>query len=302
MISGFIISLSTRRKESPLEFSIKRSLRIYPPYIFSFAILLFLLNENYRLMDVVKSLILIPLNSHAAGPYYGYSILLVAWTLSYELFFYFCFLVSMSLSQKYRAVICSLILSSLIIFGNYYLFGSIGVNPHTRAFDGGGIFASIIFITNPIIINFILGMLAEFIYSNTKTNNKLLNKAIKMLAPIVAVISVWGMLSPSMWMGEMQWAIPCFGLVTSLSLLEKSGVSFEFPSLVKIGAMSFSIYLIHPIIIELLSQKYFVVFWQDGFTKFSVIILITVFAARIMYETIEIPSQKLARKLISKIR
>ncbi|EAV1381149.1 acyltransferase, partial [Salmonella enterica] len=50
------------------------------------------------------------------------------------------------------------------------------------------------------------------------------------------------------------------------------------------------------------SQKYFVIFWQDGFTKFSVIILITVFASRIMYETIEIPSQKLARKLISKIR
>lgn len=257
-------------------------------------------NEQHSINDIIKSFLLLPINPHEPGPFYGYSVLGVAWTLSYEIFFYLTFLVSMSINYKYRSLISSAIIISFIFIGNYYIFGKVSLSPHTPSVEGSGLHYYFIFTTNPILINFVLGMIAEFIYSNTKTNVKFINQSVRGLAPIVAVISLSCLMTPGSSLGDMQWAIPCFGIILSLSLLEKSGINFDFKNLVALGTISYSIYLIHIIVIITLQFNFFSFLYPSGFSRLIMVILLSIFTAKILYNYIEKPSQILARKLIKK--
>ena len=120
VISGFIISLSTRRTYDPAFFMAKRFARILPTY-WSLTLCVFLLgliapsllsHPSTDLLDLLRSLLFLAY-PNSAGIYQP--ILFVGWTLNYEMFFYISFAFFMAIIPRRRYVIPSLISFFLIL-------------------------------------------------------------------------------------------------------------------------------------------------------------------------------------------
>lgn len=119
MVSGFVIMLSTEKDKSSLSFAIKRIFRLYPVYIVCLILCTYLLSKPIDL-SFYKSLFFIPLYMNSQAPWFGYSLIYTAWTLMYEIIFYFIFSFSMMASWRYRGLICSAVLVALPFLIGYY--------------------------------------------------------------------------------------------------------------------------------------------------------------------------------------
>ncbi|GGC68226.1 acyltransferase [Chelatococcus reniformis] len=142
VISGFImtyVSFSAgRRPERPVRFLARRVMRIYPLYwICSTLVLLivgagFLRNQDFDFMTAINSYTLLP------GP----KLLLMAWTLSYEMYFYIIFAACLLLANLYTSLLTAI---SVIVAG---IVLGVALPPST--------FSE--FIGNPIVLEFCYGM------------------------------------------------------------------------------------------------------------------------------------------------
>ncbi|MGY2924876.1 peptidoglycan/LPS O-acetylase OafA/YrhL [Ewingella americana] len=122
VISGFIICFATEKKElnGSLKFVIRRFFRIYPLLILAMLVYFLLVVLRPESHDLFKwflwSVIPLHVDYHAGAPFYGYNMLGIAWTLTYEVSFYLIFLIAMSISHKYRMIISSVTIFSMVIF------------------------------------------------------------------------------------------------------------------------------------------------------------------------------------------
>ncbi|MDX7998850.1 acyltransferase [Xenorhabdus sp. Reich] len=89
MISGFVMVLSTKENTSKMSFFMKRFFRIYPLYFFVLILFLLTSNNDYNIVSIIKSFLLVHLNYDSMAPFFSYSIIDSAWTLTYEVTFYF---------------------------------------------------------------------------------------------------------------------------------------------------------------------------------------------------------------------
>jgi exopolysaccharide production protein ExoZ len=155
VLSGFIITHSASRYSGgreALHFLKRRFLRINPTYYA--ATLLFLavswhwLMKNHLLPTapaILKAIVLLPV----ADNKWSMCIPPVAWTLSFEWFFYFLFALAI-FSRSRDKVIFLTVLGAILIAGHYIL-----PIPDDR----------IRFITNPMLLDFLLGMLIYRCYT-----------------------------------------------------------------------------------------------------------------------------------------
>jgi exopolysaccharide production protein ExoZ len=300
VISGFIIAHVTGKGINAREFVVKRAMRILPLFYVAFVLLLAINGFNYPWQEILKSALLLPGDAGSMGPYFDYPILTVAWTLTYEVYFYALFLVAGLINHRFRTLIAGIAIIAIVYVGQALVYGSAQTTPDTPPYQGAPLIKHMVFLVNPIMLMFVLGLLAESIYSAFTPNSSWQRRAVRDLAPITAIVSCWGLLTYGAWMGDLGWGLPSFGLVLSLSLLEKSGVTFNFRPLVFLGAISYSIYLFHPLVIQLTGPSYFSHFWQDGFTKFAITIALTIAVANLTFRYIEKPSQLAARALLSR--
>lgn len=162
VISGFIIVYSSKNAlaNTAFEFSIKRFFRLYPVYIITFAFLLVAdYSTNHSNSDIIKSSFLIPNDYNFIGPWYGYSINLPAWTLTYEVLFYAVFAISISISHKYRSIISMFLLVSLCCLSQLYFRGFLQIDPITRDTVSYSAINNLVFTSNPIVYDFIFGVI-----------------------------------------------------------------------------------------------------------------------------------------------
>ena len=143
VLSGFVIRISSdniahlTKFKRIREFIFSRVFRIYPLYIILTLFYVFLkhiyYDTVYTLEEIVKSILLLPINS---PPNYVDPILAPAWTLRFELYFYF--LVGFSLFFKHRSLIIATLVVGSYIFGFFgypyganiifeFLFGYLGL-------------------------------------------------------------------------------------------------------------------------------------------------------------------------------
>lgn len=154
-ISGFMAMYSTR-EETP-HFLTKRLLRIFPLYSLITLLLYFVtilfpsLFESTKesFPQLLKSLCFIPFE---ISPTIVQPILRVGWTLNYEVLFYVLFALSMSFHHRNRGLICSGILVGLTFMG---LLARIANPAFPKPFS---------FWTEPIILEFALGILGYYVY------------------------------------------------------------------------------------------------------------------------------------------
>lgn len=249
LISGFIMMYTTEKETE--HFLLKRLIRIIPLYYFMtiisyIALLLFpQLFEQTTASPVylIKSLMFIPFSMGGVTQ----PLLRVGWTVNYEMLFYLLFFAAMKISKRYRALICSGMLVLLVLIGQW-------VPEGTEPFS---------FWTDSILLEFAAGMALfyAFRFWSTReeyhTEDDLLPEASVMLLLVCAVLFAceWCSYDSSFLCSlpqAVRWGIPS---TLILWLMLVAGIRVKMPKfLVRLGDMSFSIYLIHYYPMRLLNK------------------------------------------------
>lgn len=308
VISGFIIVFSTRNadKNTFSEFISKRFFRLYPVYI---AVLLFLIvldsHTTYSISNIIKSALLIPNDYNFIGPWYGYSINMPAWTLTYEVLFYAVFAIAIFLSHKHRTPISIFLMILMVCSSQLYFRGFMQIDPITRDVDDDYILRNLTFTSNPIVYDFIYGMIIAELYIHlkdriTKSRSFTMSMVVVFWLSVALIISGYNKGA-----GIERWGLYSFMLVGSLVMICKhSEVKFgKFWLLM--GEMSYSLYINH-MVVKKLSGIYLHDFGiyksNGGATLFFILMILTFVMSCITYQLIEKPCVNLGHKLADKIR
>lgn len=235
LISGFIMMYVTQKDTG--HFIVKRAIRIIPLYyamtFVSYVALLVMptLFEQTTAnpVNLWKSLLFIPFSMEGVTQ----PILRVGWTVNYEVLFYLLFLLAMKLSHKYRAVICAGLIVALVVAG---IWVPDGAQPWA-------------FWTDTILLEFAIGMglfyVLRFVYERCAEYPKYVAYGLLVMCAGLFAYEWWSYESPQL--GALpqvaRWGIPS---VLILCMVFLAGLRVRIPkALVRLGDMSFSIYLIH---------------------------------------------------------
>jgi exopolysaccharide production protein ExoZ len=264
VISGFVM-YHVARNEKCAEFLLKRAIRIVPMYwIATIAYTgLLAIGKFGGLSDIwhvqlLKSLFFIPHWS----PKYDHQVwplLIVGWTLNYEVFFYFVFAVGILLKRILEFV--TFVMVGLVALG--LLFGPFE-NPIAITY------------TSPLLLEFLAGIyLARFVSSPTL-------RGFEAAMPIG-----FGMLAVGS-MPTFPYSLRVWVLMIGAISVVSGAIAFELRRGVKsrrlpklIGDASYSIYLTHPFVIILVFKV-----WQrvalEGWPQFLSLLLATVIASTVV--------------------
>lgn len=229
IISGFIMVYITYNKDISFKnFFLKRIIRIYPVFwvYATIALIIFLINPNMINRSTAMPTLILP--SYLLIPYTEFTNLVqVAWTLVYEVHFYLIFGLCLFFTNKFRYIAAGIFLSllaisSLINYDAYYLK----------------------FVSNPIILEFLLGMIVYFIIFRKSTKDLI----ILTILFLISLLTIY--LNDQQAMRIIKYGIPSFVfmlVVVYLDSIRMLGVGNSIFSkfLTLLGDSSYSLYLSH---------------------------------------------------------
>lgn len=248
VISGFIMFHTTRNNDrTMLQFWTDRAIRIAPAYwmVTWAVVILFWLNlhpAGIRALsggDIVADMLFLP-DYRADGDVYP--ILDVGWTLNYEMYFYALFGLTFFLRSQ---------ASALCVLTGWFILTAI-----VRAY-GPPLPHALEFFFEPITLEFAGGGGLALLY---RRDLRLAPAAIKYLGYATLAAGVALMITDAVFWGEyVNWnpalrtvafGIPAILIVSGALLLEKAGASVRSPTLMLLGGASYSIYLIHQLVLQ----------------------------------------------------
>lgn len=237
VLSGFIMYYSVKHnKKGGVSFFLDRFFRIFPVYWFMTVLLiissLILPNSSYGTSftyeSLLKSFFLIP-HENPSG-FGNFPFLSVGWTLIYEMFFYVILSISLIIYKKRALIITVTLLTILpILLGNHNLLGS----------------------SNFLLIEFVTGVIIAYIYSLISTK-KYYKKIQKPQVAILLLITTIIFCSIAIYKaGFLATRIVCANLLVFNFLIVEHLVRQvkRFKTIVFLGDISYSTYLIHYIIL-----------------------------------------------------
>lgn len=324
VLSGFILSyVYSERMESVglYKFYTSRFARIWPAHIFTMLLLMMLITSEQWvlgspdgwLIGVVNACML---QSIVPVPAYYFSFNGVSWSVSTEAFFYMVFpllIVSMEKTWHLKAFVLL-----AIGFGCTYIVDRLGVAYFPRealtTFTGHGI--SYI---SPVarIQEFFIGMLCFRVFLIVKGIRCIGYK----LSTLLEVVSVCAVIFFTQQVIEWSYSLAgtdhktvgelishcatgiMFGFLVLCFALSRGAISkaISHRQFVLLGEISFSMYLLHQIIIRLYSMHKQIFEFVPSFLMFPLVLLVIVIAAYFMWKYVEIPAQKLLKKLFALI-
>ncbi|RMA89637.1 MULTISPECIES: acyltransferase [unclassified Enterobacter] len=302
VISGFIICFATREKECyyPIKFVIRRFFRIYPLLIISMLVYFIFLTvkkgstglDSWFLWSIAP----LQIDYHAGAPYFGYNVLAIAWTLTYEISFYIIFLISMIISHKHRATLCASIILAMVLITQLC-----SANPTLEGENTNYIRNDFItLISSPIYLDFVYGIISYAVYNNflpalNKYRGSILNTLLILITTLTTALVFTTKHNDH---GPLGWGGMAFVIVVSMSLLEKSFSTAKIKPLNLLGNISFSLYMCHFIFIEIITA-YFPNIPINGFTALVLMTACSIAIASITFKVIETPSVKMSKKIIA---
>ena len=302
VISGFIISYSAGRYKGGREgaaFLGHRFKRINPVY-YLVTVLLILLSLHPQLKDhsflltwtqIGKSIILLPVFDRT-----GFSgiILSQGWTLSFEWFFYLLFLATILSRTRHKERWLMIMISTLVTAGLFLHGGDYRLH----------------FISNPILLEFLLGVVIYWCYSRISvpktTARILLFSGIALY--ILEIGTGYGYIGDSTRTvdGSLSllrlflWGIPAALLVSGCLFVEKNGSgSFILNNKLidLLGNSSYSLYLLHFIVFDLCVALYLRVgFFMNPDLAIFVQLVLAITASALFYKWVEAPLLRRLRK------
>lgn len=288
VISGFIMYLTIANRGDRYntgEFLKRRFVRIYPVYwiiAMMFLALHYLTGRNtLSLVEILGSLLLLPADSaKIIGP---------GWTLSYELYFYILLAVAM-LAGLRRGV---LVLSGL-------LFTLAAIGAIVRPAD-----LTLSVLTNPLLLEFLAGVWIGWLTIGAPRRSLPAGRAsgwtlIALSVLLYAAGIAYGFdRVPSVAI----WGVPSALLVLGAIVVERSGrgVPAWAKPFVRLGDSSYSLYLIHLLVIDLIILTFRAMTPAPPPTVPSVLFLtaVAVAVAHQFYLRIESPLTRALNKRIS---
>ncbi|EKS6647460.1 TPA: acyltransferase [Enterobacter hormaechei] len=305
VISGFVIALSTEkdlgRKMGAISFVIKRAFRIYPLLLVGVLAIGYL--QNIPVSKLLWSMIPLHLDYLSNPPFFGYNSLYVAWTITFELSFYLLFMLSMLVSHKHRALVCSLTIALLFIAirtvtgSELTLSATSSIKPiSVWIMPLASIYSS------SMMFNFTYGLIAYYSYKHIRAG-ALHGPVLNTFLITVIVCSFFMLIGNSAIMGHgpNKWGIVSLALIVSVTLYEKNSGIFHNKFFLHLGAISYSLYLIHPVVLYFLSINNWFDIRISGFPKFAIGTCIIILISTVTYRILEVRSSALGKRLISKI-
>ncbi|MCB1616807.1 MAG: acyltransferase [Pseudomonadales bacterium] len=302
IISGFIMVTVTTSSagdysQRPLRFIYQRGSRIYPLYWFitlatCLAWLLipgFVRLENVSVAYVVNSFLLIPQQE--------LPLLVVGWSLIYELYFYLVFMLFLALPRKYlRQLITSWLL--LVLLGNYT------IRQQPELFG-----PAIKLMCNPLCIEFIAGCYLALLLEQTQRWGKT-----TFCLGFFLLSAGWSYYYQIEYRGDIYgWErvglfLPPYLLILYGAVAMEREQNRETPAwCIAIGDASYSLYLTHILVLSTLGRVWEPYNREGLFDNGIVLIamfLVTVFAGLLCYRLIEKPmldfTHRLGQRLFAK--
>jgi peptidoglycan/LPS O-acetylase OafA/YrhL len=303
VISGFIISYSAGRYTGGPDgyaFLGHRFKRINPFYYLATLLFIiikclhaFLKNRHYPFTwtAVLKSIFLLPILD---GTSFTGKILPVAWTLSFEWLFYLLFLVTILSRTRHKQRWLVAMIAALVITGSFLHGGDYRLH----------------FISNPILLEFMLGVVIYDCYSRIMVPKKI--SWILLLAGtglcIGEIIAGFGEIGDSVHIldGSLSlqrffyWGIPAALIVASCLFLEKSGsrnLIWNNRLVNLLGNSSYSLYLSHLIVYYLFVSLYVRLgLFLNPDLAILVQLALAIFAGVLFYKWVEAPLLRRLRK------
>jgi exopolysaccharide production protein ExoZ len=293
VISGFIMEYVTGTKKylpgDRYAFMANRMQRILPLYwiltIAAFSAFLLLqdaVNSKSSIHQFFMSMLVLPEFSTGGGAY----VIPMAWTLTYEFYFYLVFSLFLAATPQTRFV------GITAVFGTAVLLGA--TFPSSNQYVG--------ILTNPLVLEFLLGCALAHLY---RTGIRLSNFTCFMLAAgAMALLALIAKMEiTDSWLRIAFWGGPAAMLVyaavlkpSRLIMHKKSFVSSSFEHM---GNISYSLYLSHFFVLAvfvrvyaMLSEKLSIGPWLASLSLFAACIV----AAHICYILIENPSRLAFKK------
>lgn len=281
-ISGFMIIFSTEK--SAEHFFAKRLIRILPLYylftLATFAALLFFPNAfettEARPEFLIKSLLFLPFD---IGGGVLQPLMRIGWTVNCEIFFYLIFWIGMKINHKFRALFSALFLGVFVALA--------AVFPEASAF--------LSFYGNPVMLDFCFGMVLYYIAKRlymAKSQAKLPNSCKWISVTGVIILFAYFLITRSFldilaFRRPLFWGLPAALLVLCFFLAE---LYFPMPTtLVRLGDISFSLYLVHYYPVAFLDRKVFdfSAFSSQALLGTALAIAISVILSFISFQIIE---------------
>ena len=274
VISGFIMVYSSFPNKSAQfsaqKFYLRRFIRIYPIYWIDCVLYLAFhtyFGQGYALSSgqIAGSLMLLP----------GYSTLIIGpgWTLSYEVYFYICFGIAMSLGLERGLVL-------LLVFFLMSIIAGIGFGTENSVVQ---------VLTNTLLIEFLLGAGIGYFILAGRTLTVSIAYALQALA--LAAFFLGYLIGYSRLPSVVMWGVPSSILLFGLIANERNGHLFYWiKRLSFLGDSSYSVYLIHVLLIDVLLSTYLKMFPAPGHGGLRMSILLTALIigiAYVFYELLE---------------
>jgi exopolysaccharide production protein ExoZ len=293
VISGFIMVYASEslfgRRDAPYVFFLRRLIRIVPLYwaCTGFIVAYWMIARvDFASIDIsvgaiIGSFLFLPYPRPDGGMM---PVIMLGWTLNHEMFFYAAFAGAIFLSRRRTVLTIVTLFAAIVMLGQVFK-----PLPPT-----------IIFWSDPIIIEFCFGMLIATAY----------REGVRL--PLVAATGLilagtFGYVASGLWSGYVEsrvieWGMPATAIVAG------SVLSNELPSLGRLerafaflGDASYSIYLVHPI--AFLALRRVLLTWTDPSVApwlYALVFLVgPIFAAIFVYILFERPvTQWLQRTLV----
>lgn len=286
VISGMIMWVTTAgRRVTPFDFYWRRIVRIVPLYWILTSLLVGLLlvapallqSARFDLWHVIASYLFLPAHHPVTG--LMQPVLIPGWTLNYEMFFYLLFGAALLLPQADRLLAMLAGLCGLALVGLFLPDNTVAG-----------------FYTNPIIVEFALGMVLGWAYG----------RGFALPRTLALVLIVLGFAAMVILGGEDQdpmrlllWGLPAMVIVAGALSLERTGGVARVGPAVLLGDASYALYLFHGIVLSAAGQVWRLLGLDQmpfALPAFAVVALIgAIIASIVVHLVVEQPVNRLLR-------
>lgn len=292
-ISGFIMVYVSSERDTAASFALGRLARIVPLYwLATFAAMGLIAVRPWLFPashitpeSVIASLTFVPAQN-ADGRLAP--ILLVGWTLNFEMMFYALLSTSMTARKSVRRPFLLVMMAAVFVIGLLAPKGS---------------FAS--FYANPIILEFGFGMAIAAIVRRKRASALVrLIPSIVFIAAGVAGLGLSTLLTVDDWIRPLVWGFPAALVVLGVVQLDIARPSAKNSRLGAMGDASYSAYLLHPFVLTLLGGFAFNALgagYQAAVSVLALTLAITAVVSTLSYTFIEVPARNLVRRALLEI-
>jgi len=294
-----VYTTSNLKQNEWWKFLLRRIFRILPIYWLCLVIYWILVIPETNIKKLLEAALLIP-NSYQGPPGFGFSLLGVAWTLTYEMIFYiyFAFFI-LIIPKSIRDFIYPLLIISVTFGIQYAIDGIISIDPANSPVMSHDSYINRIIgvMANPLFLLFAVGAFLGEIYQviAIKTQERIIINLICTLLFMLALAICWNRPETH---GLNGVGISAILIVISVLILDHSNQSNHSKPIKMLGDWSYSLYLTHEIILEyvaIISPAFWV--QHDSPIDFLLLAIVVIGVSAIFYKTVEKSAINIANAL-----